>query len=495
MYIGIDLGFSKSVMSIFGKNQSDIITDEFGNQSIPSSFVITKDNQIITGRSAKQNIYRYQDDNTTFDTLKPLFDISNNFIKQNFNIYPQEILAHILLNLKRQARNYLNSKISGAVITIPSYLNEKQIQIILDAAKIAELDIIRLMNKATAVATYYSFKNKRTAKLVVIHFGSSIDISVIENDQDVCIVLSTEGSDSIGGNAFNKIILNDVQNKVKSNFEKKSIHNLILKEYIENIKIESSTKSNVNLHIPGFINTSKGYVDLEYILRREVLEKESTNLLNSVIKLIKSALRAADLKESDVNGFILLGSSSKLPFVKKIIAKEFNKIHFKNLQSLYLAAKGSSLIASIMEGNPATSDFLLLDSVSHSFGYSLDRKNYTVVIPKNSTIPLKRSKQIPISLSNTKTNNLYIYQGDNQIASENILIASINLQNNVLTPSKENCIVITFDFDIRSRMVVTVTNNDEPKRTIQISLNDLHKLNSEQMLIIKNRLNKLNKVL
>ena len=495
MIIGIDLGTTKSIVSVWKHGKPIIIPDKSGYQTIPSLVLVTQDEQILTGNITKRHPDRYIGKNITISSIKRLMGKGGETGWGWWKTYPQEVSSHIIAELKFQAEKYLGQEISQAVIAIPSHFDESQRRATLEASKIAGLEFCRLLNEATAAVLPYGFMKKdesKEAKVLVFDFGGgTLDVSVVLIEEGVCEVLSIEGDSKLGGDDFDQIIVDSILNHINKKhtikIELDPVKKLILKEAAERLKIELSGKANASLHIPGFIKTEQGYQDLDFSLDRKTFEEQSKDLLERAIKLIKSALNSAKLKATDLSAFLLLGGSSRIPCIKKRIIAELGVEPFTGVDPTICVAQGAAIIAAILEGKSDLHDFLLLDVIPSSYGIGMSGDAYTTIIPKNTTIPTKHTQIFSTAQDNQDTINIRIYQGEKTKASDNTYLSTLELAGIPPAPKQVPQIEVTFEIDQNMTLRVSAKDNGTGKEQ-SIVVKSPYGLNNTQIKIMSNKL-------
>ena len=352
--LGIDLGTTKSAASIFIGGEPFIIPDATGNQSIPSLVLVTPNKKIFAGRAAKNHPDRYKSKNITISSIKRMMGKYGETGWGWWKTYPQEVSAFILAELKNQAEKYLDEKIDKAVIAIPSHFDENQRRATKEAAEIAGLEPVRLLNEATASAITHSFYSGfKKEKLLVFDFGGgTLDLSVIDTGGGVLQVRCVEGDSKLGGDDFDQIIadyiIENLHQKYSAEITLDNVQKMMLKEASESAKIELSSKSVASIHIPGFVRIGKSYHDLDVSIDRQTFEGLLQGLFKRVSSLIDKTLSSAGIRSSHLDSVLLVGGSSQIPYIKKLIEKKIGKRNFARLNPITCVAEGAAIQAGII---------------------------------------------------------------------------------------------------------------------------------------------------
>lgn len=464
MIIGIDLGTTKSVVGVWQNGKPHIILDRAGNQSIPSLVLVTSDEKIFTGRMAQKHPERYKGKNITISSIKRLMGRKGETSWGWWKTYPQEVSAFVLAELKNQAERYLDQEIRQAVIAIPSHFDESQRRATKEAAEIAGLEVIRLLNEATAAVLAYGFhKYKAHQKVLVFDLGGgTLDVSIVEFDflEAVYEVICIEGDSKLGGDDFDQTIidyiLNQAYQKYGTTIELDPSQKMMLKEAAELAKIKLSGTLSTSIYIPGFLHIGESYCDLNVSIDRQIFERLSKNLFDRAFELLKKALDSAGIQVSDLNALLLLGGSSRIPYIRERIRRELRIEPFTGVDPEICVAQGAVIQAAVLAGE--LKDVLLLDAVPSSYGIGLKENTFSKIIEKNTTVPTKESQIFTTAKDNQSTITVKIYQGERTMASGNVYLSTVELRD--IPPAAAGVPKIEITFDVDCNMIVHVSAKD-----------------------------------
>lgn len=488
--VGIDLGTTKSVIGVWQDGRCRIITDNGGHQSIPSLVVVTADEHILAGRQAQQYPDRYKSKNITISSIKRLMGRKGETGWGYWKAYPQEVSAFILAELKSQAESYLGEEVKRAVIAIPSHFDEAQRRATKEAAEIAGLEVIRLINEATAAVLAYGLHRHGDETSLVFDFGGgTLDISIVGWGEGMYQVESIEGDSKLGGDDFDQIIIDYISDKVHQEYgsaiEWDPIQKAILKETAEKAKVELSGTLATTIYIPGFLRTKQGFQDLSITLKRSTFEQLSKNLVDRAITLLNKALNSADMKASDLNSVLLLGGTSRIPFIREAVRKELGREPITGVDIETCVAQGAVIQSATLQGS--LGEVLLLDCIPSSYGIGLKDDIFSPLIPKNTTIPTIGSQIFTTTTDNQSAIPIAIYQGESQKASENNFLGTIELGD--IPPGAAGVPQIEVTFDVDPNMIVQVKARDKgtgKEHTVQVK--SPYGLNNTQAKVMHQRL-------
>jgi molecular chaperone DnaK len=488
--VGIDLGTTKSVIGVWQNGECHIIPDNFGRQSIPSLIVVTADGRIVAGRQAQTYPDRHRSKNITVSSVKRLVGRKGETGWGWWKAYPQEVSAFILAELKSQAERCLGEEIKRAVIAIPSHFDEAQRRATKEAAEIAGLEVTRLLNEATAAVLAYGFHRNDSETTLVFDFGGgTLDISVVERGEGTYQVKSIEGDSKLGGDDFDQAILGHILDRVRQQYgsaiELDPLQRGLLKEAAEKAKVELSGTQATTIYIPGFLRIGQDFHDLNMPLERLAFEQLSKNLVDRAITLLKKALKSADVRATDLGSVLLLGGTSRIPFIREAVRKELGREPITGVDIETCVAQGAVIQAAALQG--MLGNILLLDCIPSSYGIGSTGGVFSPLIPKNTTIPTSRSEQFTTTADNQTVIAVTIYQGENALVSENSFLGTLELGD--ILPAAKGVPKIKVTFDVEPDMIVRVRAQDMATGKEQtVEVKSPYGLNSVQIKVMRQRL-------
>ena len=477
--LGIDLGTTNSVVAVMEAGQPVVVPNSDGLRTTPSVVAYTKRGELLVGQLAKrQAVLNY--DNTFYSvkrfigtnpseltseltsvtyTLiaeKDSFKIKSTNANKNFT--PQEISAQILRKLAADATKYLSKPVSKAVITVPAYFNDTQRQATKDAGKIAGLDVMRIINEPTAASLAYGLDKKNNEKILVFDLGGgTFDVSILDVGDGVFEVLSTSGDTRLGGDNFDKKIVNylisefEKEQNISLKDDKQALQRLL--EAAENAKIELSTFNETLINLPFITGTETGPKHLEVNLTREKFEAICDDLILKCRQPVQQALNDAKLKASDLDQVVLVGGSTRIPKIQELIKNITNKVPNQSVNPDEVVAIGAAIQGGVLSGE--VTDILLLDVTPLSLGVETLGGLMTKIISRNTTIPTKKSEMFSTAKDNQTSVQIHILQGEREYANDNKSLGEFSLEG--IPPALKNTskIEVTFDIDVNGILLVT----------------------------------------
>lgn len=460
--IGIDLGTTNSCVAVLEGGEPVVIPNSEGGRTTPSVVAFTKDGERLVGQVAKRQAV-VNSERTVISIKREMG--SNHTVDIDGKKYtPQEISAMILAKLKKDAEAYLGEPVKQAVITVPAYFSDSQRQATKDAGKIAGMEVLRIVNEPTAAAFAYGLdKSEAKNQKVMIYDlgGGTFDVSILDIGDGVFEVLATSGNGRLGGDDFDKRIIDYMVDEFKKSngidLSQDKMAMQRLKEAAEKAKIELSSVLKTNINLPFITADATGPKHLDIDLTRSKFDQMTEDLVKATIGPMKTAMEDAKLSYSDISRVILVGGSTRIPAVVDAVKKITGKDPYKGINPDECVAMGAAIQAGILAGD--VNDVILLDVTPLSLGIETLGGVCTKIIERNTTIPTSKSQIFSTAADNQTSVDIHVLQGERPMAADNKTLGRFSLTG--IPPVRRGIPQIEVKFDIDANGIVHVTATDK----------------------------------
>ncbi|CRY93574.1 chaperone protein DnaK [Synechococcus sp. WH 8103] len=485
--VGIDLGTTNSCVSVMEGGKPTVIANAEGFRTTPSVVAYTKNQDQLVGQIAKRQAVMNPDN--TFYSVKRFIgrrvdevneeskEVSYGVEKAGSNVKvkcpvldkqfaPEEVSAQVLRKLAEDAGKYLGETVTQAVITVPAYFNDSQRQATKDAGKIAGLEVLRIINEPTAAALAYCLDKKSNERILVFDLGGgTFDVSVLEVGDGVFEVLSTSGDTHLGGDDFDKVIVDHLAETFKSNEgidlrqDKQALQRLT--EAAEKAKIELSSATQSEINLPFITATPEGPKHLDLTLTRAKFEELAANLIDRCRIPVEQALKDAKLSSSELDEIVMVGGSTRIPAVLELVKRTTSKDPNQTVNPDEVVAVGAAIQGGVLAGE--VKDILLLDVTPLSLGVETLGGVMTKMITRNTTVPTKKTETYSTAVDGQTNVEIHVLQGEREMASDNKSLGTFRLDGIPPAPRGVPQIEVTFDIDANGILSVTAKDKGSGK--------------------------------
>jgi molecular chaperone DnaK len=508
--IGIDLGTTNSVVAIMEGDQPKVLINSQGSRLTPSVVAFTDKGEHLVGQTAKHQ--QVTNPKNTIFSIKRFMGRRHSEVAAEEKMVPYEVVggpeeivrvrvrgkeytpeqisAFILQDLKKTAEDYLGEKVTEAVITVPAYFNDAQRKATKDAGEIAGLKVLRVLPEPTAAALAYGLDKKKNEKICVFDLGGgTFDVSVLDVGEGVFEVLSINGDTHLGGDDFDQVLINYLADEFKRtegiDLRKDPMALQRLKEASEKAKIELSSAMETTVNLPFITADANGPKHLQITITRTKFEQLITPLVEKCRKPVLDAMKDAKLTPEQINEVVLVGGSTRVPMVQRLVKELFNgKEPNKSVNPDEVVAVGAAIQGAIAKGD--VKDILVLDATPLSLGVETQGQVMTVLIPRNTTIPTSKTETFSTASDNQPEVTINVLQGEREFARDNRLLGTFNLTGIPPAPRGIPQIEVTFNIDVNGILSVSAKDKGtgkENKITVQnaggLSKEDIEKMKRE----------------
>ena len=457
--IGIDLGTTNSCVAVLEGGEPVVITNPEGGRTTPSVVAFKGDDELVGDTAKRQAVTNVEN---TVASIKRKMGTKEKVSANGKKYTPEEISAKVLMKLKSDAEVYLGEKVTEAVITVPAYFNDAERQATKNAGKIAGLDVKRIINEPTAAALAYGIDKQDDTHTILVYDlgGGTFDVSILDLGDGVFEVKATSGNNRLGGDDFDKrvmdYIVKDIEKEHGVDLSDDKMAMQRIKDAAEKAKKDLSGMTTAQISLPFLAQGKDGVINYESDLTRAKFEELNMDLFESTLEPVRKALKDAKLKAKDIDKVLLVGGSTRIPYIQELVKKELGQEPSKGVNPDECVALGAAIQGGVLTGE--VNDLILLDVTPLSLGIETLGNVMTVLIPRNTTIPASKSQVFSTAADNQPAVDIHILQGERPMVFDNKTLGRFQLGN--IPPAPRGVPQIEVKFDIDANGIVNVSAKD-----------------------------------